>query len=391
MKEIDRLKRAFVPASAEFHRHIAATLDNMEELTMRKTSPRISVVAVVLIIALIAGVALAAAHFGVLDFITYRDPDGSVKFNEILIPHVQPIGKILEGEAANVTLHDAICDGASMSLAWTINNKLPDEEVYVYWSLAIWKDDISVGYGDMTPTEFLLPGGGSREGGITTRLTPFLEGGTLDVSVTFVILAPEREVVQVDALSTDTDQLLAEGKMVMKWDSIQLPYENYLDNESKTDALVRLGYMRQLDAFVIPLTLDVTSGVTDILDRADKTEVLSEDHRMVLSSIEYTPTTLRYTVDFVFEEEALMIAFIEERRSMAIMPIYDESGFWYGLAESFNPDAPYETDGTWVLRYECVITDIFQMPEEIDIIPHNARTKQAYDADERFHISIPKQ
>ena len=391
MKETDRLKNAFVPASAEFRHHIASTLCNLEEPAMKKARRRVSVVMVVLIIVLLAGVAFAAARFGVLDFITYRGRDGSVKLNEALISHVQPIGKTIEGKSVSVTLHDAICDGASMSLAWGISNKLPDKDVYVYWYSTIGEGDISYSTGDMTPNEFMLSGGESREGGVTNRLTSFAEDSSIDVCVYFTILAPEREVVQLDWFSTDTERFQADDKLVMKYDSIELPYEDYLPDESKTDALVRLGYMRPLDTFVIPLTLEITSNVTDILSNADRTEVLVGDYRMILSNIEYTPTSLRYTVEYVFTSEARLITFLEERRSISVLPFFDESDIWYGIAESVNPDEVFESNGEWMLRYDCVISDIFQMPEAIDIVAHNAHTSQVYHPDERFHIDIPKQ
>lgn len=370
MKEIERLQKAFVPASEEFYHHIETTLDHMEELTMKKTSRRVSAVAVVLIILLIAGVALAAAHFGVLDFISYPDQDGNMRFNEALIPHVQPIAQTLDGEAVSVTIHDAICDGTTMTLAWTVQNKLPDRDVFIFWHAAI--DNPSYRAGNYTPNEFILEGGQTREGGIFVSLVPFVEGSTLHVDVSFTVLEMEREIT-------------------FAGDYIQLPYENYLEGESKVDALVRMGYMRQLDTFMLPLELDVTSDITDILTRADKTEVVLEDYRMTLAAIECAPTTLQYTVCFTFESEERMNDFLEERRSMGFWPITGEEDQWFGFAETTFPDAPVEANGEWALYYVCDVTEILRMPDAIDIVPFDILTNEVYHPEERFHVSIPAQ
>ena len=371
MNEMDRLKKAFAPASDDFRHHMETTLDNMEDLTMKKTPRRISALAVALIILLIAGVALAAAHFGVLEFITYRDQEGNALVNETLIAHVQPIGETLTGDAASVTVLDAICDGASLSLAWTAQNNLTDEDVYVFWHLMI-EEGMSYRAGDYTPNEFVLGSGQTREGGLTASLVPFAEGDTLRVDVYFTILAAERDIEFLH-------------------DSVQLPYEDYLPEESKTDALVRLGYMRQLDDFIIPLDLAVTSGMIDILDRADKTEVDTGEYRVILSSIEVAPTTLRYTVDYQFDDEAQMNAFMQERGSMGLWPMDNDDESWFGFGETGANDPSWEEDGKWTVRYVCDIAEIWKMPEAIDIVPYDVQTHEPYHPEERFHVTIPKQ
>lgn len=370
MNEMDRLKKAFAPASDEFRRHMETTLDNMEDLTMKKTPRRVSALAVALIILLIAGVALAAAHFGVMEFITYRDQEGNPLVNETLIGHVQPIGETLTGNAASVTVLDAICDGASLSLAWTAQNTLPDEDVYVFWHLML-EDDMSYRAGDYTPNEFILGSGQTREGGLTASLVPFAEGDTLRVNVYFTILAAERDIEFLH-------------------DSVQLPYELYEPDESKTDALVRLGYMRQLDDFTIPLELDITSKMMDILDQADKTEVDIDGYRVTLSSIVVSPTTLRYTIDYQFDSETRMNTFMQERGPMGLWPMDNDDETWFGFGETYTEDLPEEADNQWTVRYVCDIAEIWKMPDTIDIIPYDTRTHEPYHPDEKFHVSIPK-
>ena len=359
-----------------------------EEPAVRHKIPTALIFALVAM--LLTGIALAAAHFGVLDFITYRDADGNEKFNEALISHIVPINQTLEGEASSVTIHDAVCDGAAMSLAWTIHNKLPNEEVYVYWYLSFDEPNFSYGTGDMTPNEFMLSGGQNLEGGITTRLLSPVEDETLHLYVYFSVLAPNREIVSVDGFA-DINPFLEEDVIVMQHDMIYLPYENYLEDESKAEALVRLGYMQSLDTFVIPLELTITGGLQNILAYADTTQIETEDYRMLLTSIECTPTTLRYTVDFLFDDQSMAESFMAERHSMVLYPPFDETDIWYGIAESGNQEGIVEENGVWVVRHLCDITDILQMPNEIDIIPFDAHTNEPYHAGEGFHVSIPKQ
>ena len=115
-----------------------------------------------------------------------------------------------------------------------------------------------------------------------------------------------------------------------------------------------------------------------------------EDYRVTLSAVECTAATLRYTLEYAFDNEARMNAFIEARRSMGLWPIAEGEDTWFGLAETNDPESPAQMDGIWVLRYDCHITDIWRMPEEIDIIPFNVRTDLPYHPDERFHVCIPK-
>lgn len=401
MKEMERLKKAFVPASDDFRNHMKATLDNMEDLTMKKTRRHISALAVVLAILLLAGVALAAAHFGVLDFIAHRDAEGNAKFNQELSSHVQPIGQTLEGTAAKVTLHDAICDGANLSFAWTIQNKLPDETVFVYWYPVIGNGDVSYSAGAYTPNEFLLEGGEVKEGGVTATLLPFAKGDTLPVDIHFSILMPEREIITVgdengyveteeEARKAEhIEEYLEEGKIVRDRGMFRFPHINYLEDEPYDETLVRLGYMRKADTFLIPLELNVTSGMTDILAHADKTEIDMGDYQVVLASIEYAPTTLYYTVNYLFDNETGMNAFRKERKYMGLFPIFDESDIWYGLAETTDMEEPGKEEGQWVLHYDCIITDILVMPEGLEIVPHDAMTKEPYHPDERFYVKIP--
>lgn len=381
MNEMDRLKNAFIPASADFHNHVTHTLDHMEALTMKKTSMRISAVAIALIILLVAGIALAAAHFGVLDYISYHDDEGNALVNENVIPHIQPIDVSDHGEVANLTIHDAICDGTTLSMAWTLENTLPDEDVFVIWYPVIENGEILQGAGTISRNEFLLKGGETWQGGFSSELDPLPEGDNLHVNLHISLLTPLMEIVALDDPTDATTEA----------DASLLPELDYQENERVDEALVRLGYMRQVEVFDIPLTLDITSGMKSILPYVDQTTNEMDNYRMTLTSIERSPTMLRYTIDYSFDDEVCMGAFVKERAAIALWPIEDETNKWYGSAGTSDPEKLQNTDGTWTLRYTCNITEIWRMPESFDIVAHNVMTNEVYNTGERFHVSIPQE
>ena len=68
MTDWNNLRDAFAPAPEHFTLRMQATFEHMEELTVKRRH-RITLAALVAVLVLLLGVALAAGSFGVLDFL----------------------------------------------------------------------------------------------------------------------------------------------------------------------------------------------------------------------------------------------------------------------------------------------------------------------------------
>ncbi len=400
MNRSDHLENAFAPAPEPFKARMAYTLANMEELTMKRKS-HLTIIAVAAVLILLAGVALAAAGFGVLDFLAYEDRDGNKIVNEDIRPLLQRIDKTSDGEAAKLTIHDAACDGTTLSLAWTLEN-LSDEDVYIIWRPIVNQGETGLAGGTSTNYEFSLGKGEVREGGFSLNMDPTITGDSVAVDLKFNILKARAEVSRYDGLRieemTEEEQAaylesqaddLANGKLVLDSDMPLLPEGEYSFDELMEDALVRLGLVEQLDVFDVPLALAVTSRETDLLPLAQATEIDLGDYRMVLAEGKGSTTALFYTVDYVFETEDAARAFAKARAALALWPITDEEIPWFSGAGCTDSEITENPDGAWSVRYHANITGIWKMPEQVKITAHNVMTSEVYPGEE-FILDLTK-
>ena len=92
----------------------------------------IGLIAALIVLAIAGGVAMAA-HYGVLDFLSWTDEDGRQHVNESLQGAVQQLGEIYDGEQMRMEVTDALYDkeGGVFTIAWTIANKAPQEQAYI--------------------------------------------------------------------------------------------------------------------------------------------------------------------------------------------------------------------------------------------------------------------
>ena len=402
MKPMNRLQNAFAPVSDDFQRHVVRTLDNMEELTMEKAKYSISAVALALIIVLITGVALAAAaRFGVLDFITHEDHDGNPVVNEEVLPLVQPLEQTHEGESTKLTVHDALCDGGTLAIAWTIENKRA-EDVIVVWHPIVEGGAHDLGAGIFTLPAFLVEGGESYDGGMSLSLEPAAAGDVLHVDLVFSVLLPNQAVQRMDGpsneMTPEEEAIYAaeksnrqqNGAIVLEAGIPSLPDGEMHEGEHMDEALLRLGLARQLDAFNLPFELGVTGGAVDILAFTENARVDLDGYSMILSSAECSTTTLRYTVDYVFSDGAKMEAFKQKRSAIALFPLLDNESEWFSGAGTGDPERIVAEDGTLILRYATNIENIWTMPDEVEIIAKNVITRDTYNENEVLYLKIPK-
>ncbi len=400
MNEWNELKKAFAPAPERFELRMQYTFEHMEDLTVKRRH-HITLVAIVAVLVLMIGVALAAASFGVMDFLSYRNEDGTTTVNEALWEYVQPVQKEQEGSATRLTVQDAICDGTTFSLAWTLENQA-NEQVYVCWDAVLNDGEVAFNGGSMTGYEFFLAERERMDGGMSMNLDPLPEGDTVDVKVYFHVLAPKAAVLEGQALRdtmTEAEQQealdkmekdMTDGNLVIVGGEIELPNGAAREGEPKWQTLERLGLMKQVDSYEMSFQLNVTTQYRDLL-QGQPMEHAFDGYRVILSEAKASPTQISYTVDYVFDSQESLEAFQDKWGYISIWPVTDEKESWFGNGNGDDQPPVKQADGTYLQRNIYTITDIWYMPTSITLLPGSfakGSTKPDYHAEEAFVVRL---
>ena len=128
-----RLKDAFGETPLSVQYRVKNALNGPKEEThMKKLS--VGLVCALLVVALLGGAAIAGTQWGVLDFLGWRDNEGNVIAAKQIAAAVQTVGETYDGEAVKINVTDAVYDnvGKAYTLAWTLENKTPGTEYYVF-------------------------------------------------------------------------------------------------------------------------------------------------------------------------------------------------------------------------------------------------------------------
>ena len=352
-----------------------------------------SLAVAILVLALLCGVALAAVNWGTREYLTYTDDDGQQHINENLAGYVQPVGKTFEGDILKIDMIDAIFDGRSVILAWTLENK-SDQELYILCE-ALYNGE----YGGQGSTSnvgeyFIKPGEV-----VTAGLTSFFEGEdavidweACDVSMKFMALAPTGEVVEIGYHDAETEAeyaaydekvnaLNAEGKLVLEPDG----YINvgnrttYQEGMSYADMLIDSGAMTLADEVPVELSLARNATVTSANAVQGKlTEKDNGDYILRVVRAEMTPNSAVFEVECVFKDRAAVEKYSEYfDTSVKLRPYWgfsfaDETGdvWWMQNGGGSGDEEPLEMDdGSFVWRYTATMTSLVRTPKEITITP----------------------
>ncbi|MEA5013407.1 MAG: hypothetical protein VB099_02495 [Candidatus Limiplasma sp.] len=383
MTDWNNLRDAFAPAPEHFTLRMQATFEHMEELTVKRRH-RITLAALVAVLVLLLGVALAAGSFGVLDFLARPNEDGTKTVNEALVEHVQDVKINKDGTASQVQVLDAICDGNTLSLAWSLEN-LSDQNLFVTWDALVDGGERHFNGGSGTGYEFFVEAGKAMDGGFSYNLDPVVTEGSVEVQLSFRVMSPKGEVVKGQALSdtmTEEEQRAAlekteaeakSGKLVVIGGEIELPAEMLAEGESKADSLERLGLMETVDSFEIAFTLKTTGATRSLLPQGAPEEKRFEGYRMILSQADLSPTRLQFTVEYVFDGEAELERFQRERPYMTLWPQAQDGENWYATGNGTDEDPQQRQDGTIVVRYHYTLSELLRSPESITIMAESDR------------------
>ncbi|HML49727.1 MAG TPA: hypothetical protein PKE04_23575, partial [Clostridia bacterium] len=312
MKHRD-LREAFPAVPERFEKRIHTTMMHMEELSMKtKHKVKLSLVVALVLIAAV-GMALAAAQWGVLDFLTYKDENGDSVGTEYLSPMVTPVEQSYQGDGFSVSVHDLLCDGASLSLAWSYANTASQEPLFFYCDLAVGDDARSA-------EASVLGDGGkclslqetSREAGLW-NLSPILENGEiLPVVLKIDVLKSKAPIEQkelpdsVASKMTDADwkayeaqskQAMKDGKLLVENGVAVVPplsdplWEALSSGKiSQAQAMIELGLMERVDRFELRIPVTVYNERKSALTEDQPIEKRMDGYTMRITRADLYPS-----------------------------------------------------------------------------------------------------
>lgn len=133
-------KEIFGKPEQGFVNRVHATLDGLTEAGTSRCTPqhfrRRRLLTLTAVLVLLAGAALAAAEYGVLDFLLgiHEQPQR----REVLEPLVTPVNAEAEAGAVSLEISGVWTDGEMLAMDWRIQNREPQTPVYVQidqWTL----------------------------------------------------------------------------------------------------------------------------------------------------------------------------------------------------------------------------------------------------------------
>jgi hypothetical protein len=374
------LRTALPPTPEHYIANLQHTLDNLEDLSMKKRHS-ISLAVTVLVSVLMISVALAATNFGILDFFHYTDEQGTHDAAK-LENYVQTIGKTHEGNQTLLTVQDAICDKALLAIAWTMEKQQDDMPLYLDWQLSINGGETELDGGGGFPNGYFWENGEPVQAAVSYNLNPILnENEPVVVDMTFHILKPAAEIAAyngVNALMTEDEMQAYQQnlnddarnmKFVLEYGEAVLPQDMMQKDETIPDALVRLGLASEVDSYHVSFTLAVDSAVQNLLPDGQSVTRTFDGYTAVITQAELTPLQLTYSLECRFASEQDAAAFDE--RDISYIPLFDNdtSRFAEGSESQSRPYA--NADGTWTILYECSYSSVYANPETITIVPES--------------------
>lgn len=119
---------AFPAVPAPIHLQLEKALEEKTNMNLQKTKRPAAVLALALALLLgLMGIAYAAVHTGILDYLV----GGKEKASQELIDSIQPVAATAEKDNIRIDLTGAVFDGRRLALSFTMENKKPEEMALV--------------------------------------------------------------------------------------------------------------------------------------------------------------------------------------------------------------------------------------------------------------------
>ena len=422
--------------------------NNVRTRSVPRTVHRISMRSLLiaaLILAVLCGVAIAAITWSTRNYLTYTDEDGQAYANEDLIGLAQPVFKTFEGDALRINVVDAIFDGRSLVLTWTMQNKQIEGDLYLIMENPQDDEPWIRGQGSQfNVSELFIHPGEVVSSGLSTLIDSPFDSDALPVVFSYAVLSPTGEVVPIGGLDETAgsndgyevyrqriDDLNAAGKLVLAPDGMielgSILPENADDIGSYAELLVAAGKMKLVENVEISFTLENNAGgenlqtygqpiAVDTIGEDSKEHVLKQGSHGLLYldkpierdngayilrvvTAELTANSATFEMERVFETKEDMERFAPYY-SKKLGPHWgfriqdEENSNWFDNGSGSGPDAPVlAEDGTWVWTYEVTLTLLQKTPKTMTIIPCRDDIKTGANAipypEEAIVIQVP--
>ena len=311
---------------------------------------------------------------------------------EYLSPMVTPIEQSYQGDGFSVSVHDMLCDGALLSLAWSYTNDAAQEPLFFYCELGI-EDDVHV-----AEASVLRDGGGTclipqatvQEGGRWT-LNPILENGdTLPIVLKIDVLKSKAPIEHKDlpdsvaSKMTDADwkayeaqskQAMRDGKLLVEngvalVPSLSAELEEALLSGAinQAQAIIGMGLMERVDQFELKIPVTVHNERKSALSDDQPIEKQMDGYTMRITRADLYPSTTELELEYIFDSKAEMLAFAKTRPG------------WF-----YNEDGE-ETMMAWVGCYAGVYEEVrlngTEDPGERHLNGFQSNTKEVYQRED---------
>ena len=387
-----RLKDAFGETPLSVQYRVKNALNGPKEEThMKKLS--IGLVCAMLVVALLGGAAIAGTQWSVLDFLGWRDHEGNVVADDDWIAAaVQTVGETYDGKAVKMNVTDAIYDseGKVYTLAWTLENKTPGTKYYVLCDGITFEGQEAWQRSMTNVSEFFLDDRMLECG--TTGEAP--ESGGKNVEMTFTILKPLAEVVNIGGVSDaeteeetqenekqyleNIEKINAEGKIALAGDCfVELGEDGWRRDETYAEALVRSGKFETVDHFTLSFPLRDDSMDEMKKTCAGETDFKFDGYELHVRQAEMSLMSARFIIDYISDEKpgdgGKGVGPLWEI-DFAIDDGADHTGewgapyntHWYSNGGgSWNDEPVRLEDGRWLSTYEYEMLELRAWPDEV--------------------------
>lgn len=358
---------------------------------VRRISARSLVLATV-ILALLCGVALAAVTWNSREYLTYTDKTGKVQANEALISLAQPVGRVYEGESLRVEVVDAIYDGRSLVLTWTLQSKRAEGDIYLLVENGRKGGDALLGQGGtMGMDEIFLAPGETVNSGLTTLFEDTVDLDACEVSFIYTVLAPKGEAVPMayphdlegdaftQAYQDEVNRINAEGNLALAPDGVIELGDLYPENPgdmTRSEILVAAGKMDLLETVDVHFTVMRNSDSYSLLPDGKPIEQDNGDYILRVNKADISPNSATFELERVFKTkeaaEKYAAYYSEKLGPFWGFDFQDETNsLWYanGGGGSTMEVPEEQPDGTWVWNYNASMTQLYSQPRAITILP----------------------
>lgn len=376
--------------------------------SVRRVTARMAAL-VILVLLLLAGFAIAASTWGVLDFFAANDPEP----NTYLAEKVQPVGSAHQGDGYTIEVTDVLCDRGNLAIAWSLTNGREDT-LYILCDVQDADGNIALennrGYHN-AQTALLAPHE-QFDAVYYAQLDELIPTDRLNLSLAFTVLSHDGEIIVGDAYFTSDhdwdfawsdEEKAKQRELIMaldqaKWAEydalrrehtdipfytggvIALPY-GYEETGAYTKDLIESGLFTWVDAWALTIPVKVDTQAVSALPDGKPLEIELAAYTLRFTRADLLGTSIFLEFECIAdtlplqEDDAppppIFEAFASDLNAWQQSVLQDPSERqtndlqWSCSSNGFEK----REDGKWVSEQSYRITALTKRPDTLLIIP----------------------